>query len=190
MNKTDTPTTVPLDGTVRPRVPKGVVAVLVGSDGCEIANAADFDKGNLAGFSRQEAQESRARRALALATMNALAEVLGLSLPGCAAIPAPYRERALAHLAEHAELPGFPVSTVAGHDGALWLGRLGAHRLAVMSGRKHVYETGDADGMKAPLRTLRNAGLAMVDRIPFLKRRLMSHAFGKAASVTSEERLK
>jgi dihydroxy-acid dehydratase len=27
-------------------------------------------------------------------TMNAVAEVLGLSLPGCAAIPAPYRERA------------------------------------------------------------------------------------------------
>jgi xylonate dehydratase len=27
-------------------------------------------------------------------TMNAIAEVLGLSLPGCAAIPAPYRERA------------------------------------------------------------------------------------------------
>src|SRR3981081_4570043 len=26
-------------------------------------------------------------------TMNALAEALGLSLPGCAAIPAPYRER-------------------------------------------------------------------------------------------------
>src|SRR6202048_4090190 len=31
-------------------------------------------------------------------TMNALAEALGLSLPGCAAIPAPYRERAqIAH---------------------------------------------------------------------------------------------
>ncbi|MEN2989807.1 IlvD/Edd family dehydratase [Tistrella sp. BH-R2-4] len=28
------------------------------------------------------------------ATMNALAETLGMSLPGCAAIPAPYRERA------------------------------------------------------------------------------------------------
>src|SRR3954468_6039235 len=27
-------------------------------------------------------------------TMNAVAEVLGMSLPGCAAIPAPYRERA------------------------------------------------------------------------------------------------
>lgn len=58
----------------------------------------------------------------------------------------------------YAELPGFPVSTVAGHDGALWLGRLGAHRLAVMSGRKHVYETGEADGMKLPLRTLRALG--------------------------------
>ena len=30
----------------------------------------------------------------AASTMNALAEALGLSLPGCAAIPAPYRERA------------------------------------------------------------------------------------------------
>src|SRR5207342_345788 len=29
-----------------------------------------------------------------VSTMNALAEALGLSLPGCAAIPAPYRERA------------------------------------------------------------------------------------------------
>src|SRR4051794_41632114 len=27
-------------------------------------------------------------------TMNALAEALGMSLPGCAAIPAPYKERA------------------------------------------------------------------------------------------------
>jgi dihydroxy-acid dehydratase len=26
-------------------------------------------------------------------TMNGLAEALGMSLPGCAAIPAPYRER-------------------------------------------------------------------------------------------------
>lgn len=58
---------------VRPRVPKGVVAVLVGADGCELANAADFDAVKPAGFSQREAQESRARRALALATMNALA---------------------------------------------------------------------------------------------------------------------
>lgn len=62
-----------VDRGVRPRVPKGVVALLVSSDGREIANACDFDTGTPAGFSRQEAQESRARRALALATMNALA---------------------------------------------------------------------------------------------------------------------
>ena len=62
-----------LDRGVRPRVPKGVVAVLVGADGCELANAADFDAGKPAGFSQQEAQESRARRALALAAMDALA---------------------------------------------------------------------------------------------------------------------
>src|SRR5947209_3327363 len=35
-------------------------------------------------------------------TMNAVAEVLGLSLPGCAAIPAPYRERRqMAHATGH-----------------------------------------------------------------------------------------
>lgn len=65
--------TYPVGQPVRPSVPKGVVAVLVSADGCELANAANFDAGNPAGFSKREAQESRARRALALATMNALA---------------------------------------------------------------------------------------------------------------------
>ena len=62
-----------LDAPVRPRVPKGVVAVLVGPDGVELANAAEFGSGAPAGFSRQDYQESQARRALALATMQALA---------------------------------------------------------------------------------------------------------------------
>lgn len=62
-----------VDRPVRPRTPKGVVAVLVGADGCEIANTADFDAGKPAGFSQRDAQESRARRALAMATMEALA---------------------------------------------------------------------------------------------------------------------
>ena len=35
----------------------------------------------------------------------------------------------------------------------------------------------------APVRALRNAGMAMLDRIPFLKRRLMTHALGKTAFV-------
>jgi 2-polyprenyl-6-methoxyphenol hydroxylase-like FAD-dependent oxidoreductase len=36
-----------------------------------------------------------------------------------------------------------------------------------------------------PLRVLRHAGMGLVDRLPFLKRRLMSHALGKAMFVDS-----
>jgi hypothetical protein len=64
---------VQVDPPVDARVPKGMVAVLVGSDGREIANAADFNGGRPAGFSQREAQESRARRQLALVTMDTLA---------------------------------------------------------------------------------------------------------------------
>ena len=68
--------TAPVERPVRPRVPKGVVAILVGSDGREIANAAEFSAGAPAGFSRQDFQESQARRALAMAAMRALASPL------------------------------------------------------------------------------------------------------------------
>jgi hypothetical protein len=57
----------------KPRTPKGVIAVLVGADGVELANAAAFGAGAPAGFSRQEFHEIQARRALALAAMRALA---------------------------------------------------------------------------------------------------------------------
>ena len=67
------------------------------------------------------------------------------------------------HIAEpvripYAELPGFPHAGVAGHRGELWVGRLGKHEVAVMSGRKHTYEEGDAKAMQAPLATLRALG--------------------------------
>jgi purine-nucleoside phosphorylase len=58
----------------------------------------------------------------------------------------------------YTELPGFPVSAVAGHSSELTLGRIGAHEVAVLGGRKHTYETGEADAMKTPLRTLRALG--------------------------------
>ena len=60
----------------------------------------------------------------------------------------------------YAELPGFPGAGVAGHAGELWLGRLGGHQVAVLSGRRHVYENGQVDAMKAALRTLRELGCA------------------------------
>ena len=58
----------------------------------------------------------------------------------------------------YAELAGFPQATVAGHLGELWLGRIGQHAVAVMSGRKHGYESGAVDGMKIPLSTLQTLG--------------------------------
>jgi purine-nucleoside phosphorylase len=56
------------------------------------------------------------------------------------------------------QLDGFPQATVQGHSGELWLGRIGGHEVAVMSGRKHAYESGDVKGMKLPLQTLRALG--------------------------------
>lgn len=58
----------------------------------------------------------------------------------------------------YSDLPGFPQPTVAGHSATLWLGRIGQQPVAVMSGRKHAYETGAVDGMALPLQTLRQLG--------------------------------
>ncbi len=58
----------------------------------------------------------------------------------------------------YAELEGFPQATVAGHSGELWLGSMGQQSVAVMSGRKHGYESGAVDGMAVPLRTLQALG--------------------------------
>ena len=81
-----------------------------------------------------------------------IAVVLGSGWGGLTArIAAPVRIR-------YGELAGFPQATVVGHSGELWLGRIGAHEVAVMSGRKHAYENGDVKGMQLPLRTLRELG--------------------------------
>ena len=58
----------------------------------------------------------------------------------------------------YAELDGFPAATVSGHAGELWLGRIGASPVAVMSGRAHAYETGDVGAMRQPLLALRALG--------------------------------
>jgi purine-nucleoside phosphorylase len=58
----------------------------------------------------------------------------------------------------YTDLPGFPQPTVAGHSATLWLGKIGSHAVAVMSGRKHGYETGAVDGMALPLQVLKQLG--------------------------------
>ena len=59
---------------------------------------------------------------------------------------------------DYAELPGFPETTVAGHGGRAVLGQIGGVPVAVLQGRAHVYEGGDLDRIRVPIRALRAAG--------------------------------
>ena len=54
----------------------------------------------------------------------------------------------------YAELPAFPAPRVGGHAGRVVLGRIGSHRVLVLAGRHHAYETGEPTGMKGAIRTL------------------------------------
>ena len=59
----------------------------------------------------------------------------------------------------YAQLPAFPRLDVEGHRGTLLLGRLGERDVAVLCGRKHFYETGDAAVMKGAIRSLAACGI-------------------------------
>ena len=59
---------------------------------------------------------------------------------------------------DYGDLPGFPRPTVAGHGGQAVLGHIGDVPVAVLQGRAHVYEGGDLDAIRSPIRTLRAAG--------------------------------
>jgi xanthosine phosphorylase len=56
------------------------------------------------------------------------------------------------------ELPGFHVGGLAGHAGALVLGRLAGHPVVIFSGRWHVYEGIDGSAITTPVRTLKDLG--------------------------------
>ena len=60
------------------------------------------------------------------------------------------------------DLPAFPTVGVAGHAGTLRVGRLGGVDVAVLSGRQHTYETGQADAMKGAIRTLARLGVRLL----------------------------
>lgn len=59
----------------------------------------------------------------------------------------------------YAEIPGFPVSSVSGHAGEFVAGRIGDTPVAVLSGRAHYYERGDANAMRVPIETLKRIGV-------------------------------
>jgi purine-nucleoside phosphorylase len=62
----------------------------------------------------------------------------------------------------YADLAAFPVLGVAGHSGELILGRLGGVEVAVLAGRKHTYEDGEADAMKGAIRSLAALGVQTI----------------------------
>ena len=62
----------------------------------------------------------------------------------------------------YAELPAFPPLAIGGHAGVLKAGRVGGVEVAVLSGRKHAYETGEADVMKGAIRTLAALGVQVL----------------------------
>jgi purine nucleotide phosphorylase len=56
------------------------------------------------------------------------------------------------------DLPGFEQSGVSGHAGRLVLGRIGKVSVAILQGRIHYYERGNAAAMKTPIETLHGLG--------------------------------
>jgi len=62
----------------------------------------------------------------------------------------------------YAELPGFHVGGLAGHAGALVLGRLAGKPVAIFSGRWHVYEGIEGSAITTPIRTLTELGAEML----------------------------
>ena len=62
----------------------------------------------------------------------------------------------------YAELPAFPALGVGGHAGVLRIGRIGRHAVALLSGRQHTYEHGDAAAMAGALRTLTALGVQVL----------------------------
>ncbi len=57
------------------------------------------------------------------------------------------------------ELSGFPVPKISGHAGKLYLGTLGGQEVAVLAGRAHAYESGNAAVMRPALEQLKEAGI-------------------------------
>jgi purine-nucleoside phosphorylase len=56
------------------------------------------------------------------------------------------------------DLPGFPQAGVGGHAGRLVLGHVGGTRVAVLQGRAHYYEHGQADVMAVAIQTFKAMG--------------------------------
>ena len=59
----------------------------------------------------------------------------------------------------YGDLPGFPAPKISGHAGNLVVGRIADTEVAVLQGRAHPYESGDAAVMGPAIGMLRDAGI-------------------------------
>ncbi len=60
------------------------------------------------------------------------------------------------------DIPGFPVSTVPGHDGTLIVGKSADTSVACMKGRLHIYEGHPVNQIALPIRTFRALGAEVI----------------------------
>ena len=64
-----------------------------------------------------------------------------------------------ARMIPYSEIPGFPMSTVAGHAGELWAGMLHGKRVLMMRGRFHSYEGHPLNDVVLPIRAMARMGV-------------------------------
>ncbi|MHA6251045.1 purine-nucleoside phosphorylase [Oceanobacillus sp. CAU 1775] len=60
------------------------------------------------------------------------------------------------------EIPGFPVSTVSGHEGKLVIGELEGKHVIAMQGRFHYYEGYSIDKVTFPVRVMKELGIESI----------------------------
>lgn len=60
----------------------------------------------------------------------------------------------------YSEIPNFPVSTVAGHKGALVFGKIHGKQVVAMQGRFHYYEGYDMKQVTFPIRVMKELGVS------------------------------
>ena len=61
---------------------------------------------------------------------------------------------------DYKDIPGFPVSTVDGHEGKLIYGDLGGKKVVAMMGRFHYYEGYGSELIALPVRVLKYLGIS------------------------------
>ena len=104
-------------------------------------------------YGREAAQRAAATIRDRLGDVSpAIAIVLGSGLGGLA------EDIQDAHRIPYGEIPGFPVSTVQGHAGALVYGRLGGRNVAALAGRFHMYEGHSPQLAAFPVRVMHALG--------------------------------